>query len=158
MKNQVTNDMYNLALANEDNAKMMTSASKKYRGLLEAEDIKSCRMIGLWKALGEFDKNLGVKFTSFLYNVVRNECRKRLRQNAYQQKQQELLPSGFQQQNSAQIEDFIECLEHPLDKIVHLRYVQDMTLQEIGAEIGMSKNCVKRKLQAAIKQMKREWI
>ncbi len=158
MKNSVTNSDYDTAFASEDNLKMMQAATKKYRGILDREDLKSCKMIGLWKALGEFDENLGVKFTSFLYNVVRNECRKRLRQNAYQHKQVGLLPSGFQREERIQIEDFIEGLEHPLDQIIRLRYVQDMTLQEIGTAVGMSKNCVKRKIQAAIKQMKREWI
>lgn len=155
--NLVTNDSYNIAWNNTDNTKMMHEACKKYRGILERDDINSCQMIGLWKALGEFNEKHGVKFTSYLYNVVRNECRKRLRQNNNNTKLVGFIAKRDYHINSHDLEDMIDVLEYPLNKIVRLRYISKMTLKEIGVELGMNKNSVKRKIQKALEKIKTEW-
>lgn len=155
--NLVTNDSYNIAWNNTDNTKMMHEACKKYKGILERDDINSCQMIGLWKALGEFNEKHGVKFTSYLYNVVRNECRKRLRQNSNNAKLVGFAAKKDYHINSYDLEDMIDVLEYPLNKIVRLRYISKMTLKEIGVELGMNKNSVKRKIQKALEKIKTEW-
>lgn len=156
-KSQVNDKQYITALKNIDNVKIMQKASSKYRGSLDIDEIKSCQMIGLWKAMEKFDENHGIKFTTFLYNVVRNECRKRIRQSTAEQSY-----PNFYSTPVAKLENFfseaVDSLNYPLNKIIELRYMDSMTLKEIGKELGMTKNTIRRNIQKALKQIKKEWI
>lgn len=151
------NKDYNSALINVDYIKIMQKAVSKYRKILDKEEVKSCQMIGLWKAMQNFDKNHGIKFTTFLYNIVRNECRKRLRQeppisariNEY---------STSKVENNSFFTEIVDSLDYPLNRIIELRYLGSMTIKEIGQELGMTKNNIRRNIQKAFKQIKKEWI
>lgn len=157
MKNDITNTDYNTALINIDNLKIMQNACKKYRGILDTDDIKSCKMIGLWKALGEFDEKYGIKFTTFLYNVVRNECRKRLRQTN-KKVRYHTLKSNTSIKSKIQVEDILTDLQYPISEIMRLRYIDSMSIKDISNQLGMNKNSVRRNIKKAINKIRQEWI
>lgn len=155
-KSQVNDKQYITALKNIDNVKIMQKASSKYRGSLDIDEIKSCQMIGLWKAMEKFDENHGIKFTTFLYNVVRNECRKRLRQESAESFGPDYHPKKYT--DSSIFAEAVDLLNYPLNRIIELRYIDSMTLKEIGKELGMTKNNIRRNIQKALKQIRKEWI
>ena len=154
---KVNNENYLYALNDIDNIKIMQKACKIYRKLLEYDDIKSCKMIGLWKALTHFDNNRNTKFTTFLYNIVKNECRKRMTQLDTKVSLPSILIDTKCNQNNM-LDDIIDGLQHPLDEIIRLRYIDSMTLKEISNKLGINTTSVRRKIRSAIRQIKQEWI
>lgn len=78
-KRVITNEEFNIAYANEDNIKLINSFNKKFR-TLSFEEITTCGMLALWRALQDHDPLQG-KFTSSLYNFMRWECLKQIQEN-----------------------------------------------------------------------------
>ena len=52
---------------------------KKYRGLLEEEDIRQCCCLGIVKAHNTYKANKDTKFSNWVYNNMNWECLKQLR-------------------------------------------------------------------------------
>ena len=57
---------------------------KKYKGLLEEEDIRQCCCLGIVKAHNTFKSDKGTKFSNHVYNNMNWECLRQLRNIKHQ--------------------------------------------------------------------------
>lgn len=67
------------ALKNKDIINIMYKATKSFSNQLDEDILYSCKLHALWKAYLNFDKNVGTKFTTYLYNGIRFECLKEIK-------------------------------------------------------------------------------
>ena len=58
---------------------MIKSFTKKYKGLLEEEDIRQCCCLGIVKAHNTYKANRDTKFSNWVYNNMNWECLRQLR-------------------------------------------------------------------------------
>ena len=58
---------------------MIKSFIKKYKGLLEEEDIRQCCCLGIIKAYNTYKSNRDTKFSNWVYNNMNWECLRQLR-------------------------------------------------------------------------------
>ena len=58
---------------------MIKSFTKKYKGLLEEEDIRQCCCLGIVKAHNTYESNRDTKFSNWVYNNMNWECLRQLR-------------------------------------------------------------------------------
>lgn len=151
----VTNTEYEKALENIDYQKIMHSASAKYMTYIEELELENCRLIGLWRALEDFDPERQVKFTSYLYDRVKYECKKTITKN----KKTEIVHSGLianaidknNYQESVDIVDGIEnSLGPELQNLVEKKYFQGMTYEDIADSEDYSHETVRRRVNKAI--------
>ena len=65
---------------------MIKSFTKKYKGLLEEEDIRQCCCLGIVKAYNTYKANKETKFSNWVYNNMNWECLRQLRGIKHQDK------------------------------------------------------------------------
>lgn len=144
---KVDNKTYEEALNNRDNQMIMHSAGARFIRSLDEDEIHRCKLMALWKALQKWRRDRGNKFTNFLYQQVRWECLKSVKQQSKFDIQvewvdQEVLPD-------TPLQEIFDCLPLELRNIVEKRYVYNMTLREIGDECGCCYETVRKKLHEA---------
>ena len=64
-----------------DNEKLVYSIINKFRGYFDMDDLYQVGMIGLINASKNFNKNEGVKFSTYAYTYVFGEVNKYIREN-----------------------------------------------------------------------------
>ena len=56
------------ALKDEDIQNIMNKAAGSFRGQLDDDEIHTCKLNALWKALVNYDEKKAAKFTTYLYS------------------------------------------------------------------------------------------
>ena len=64
-----------------DNEKLVHSIVNKYNGYFDKDDLFQVGMIGLMKASKNFDKTIGVKFSTYAYTYIFGEINSYIREN-----------------------------------------------------------------------------
>ena len=150
---EISNEVYEQALSNRDNLMIMHSAGSRFMSALDADEIHTCKLMALWKALQKWKADHGSKFTGFLYQQVKWECLKNINQNKKNKDVQvdhvdrEVLPE-------TPICEILDCIPKNLRDIVEKRYVYGMTLREIGEQHGYCYETIRRRLKKADGYMK----
>jgi hypothetical protein len=83
----VTNEEFNIALANKINQKIIKAVTHKYSKIIPPSDLEICGQHALWRCLGYHRDDKGKKFTTSLWTFTEWECNRELRKiNRYKQK------------------------------------------------------------------------
>lgn len=144
----ITDEEFSLAWENKDNRLIMNSAIKRYSGLIPADEIVSCKMIGLWESMKSYDGKKGRKFTTYLYSGIQLQCMKTIRNEL------ELKPIddvvSYMDFNRIYIRDCVDKLEDDDKNLIYDRYFDMKTLKEISSEQGYSIETARRKINKAL--------
>ena len=161
--NDITNEEMKEAIHNEDYQKIMAKASRGFFGLLSYDEIESCKLTALWKALSRYDANLSVgtkkrapKFTSFLYRGVQLECKTAVKFVMTGKKQQEPIHNNIGS-NSSVIEsmELMDEIKQVKDgNIIEELYFNGLTLKELAEKTGVSKQIIAIRKKRALKSLK----
>lgn len=160
-RRHVTNEEMEVALKNTDNTNIIRSVLFKYKDLINEDDLETCGLSGLWRALGYFRPEYGKKFTTNLYQFVHFECRRELRKQKNHHKGNVGLNAAA---NKAEAED-VECPEDRLAirhmeecmlllsreqrDLLHSYYYDNFTVDELSSHFGYSKETVRHKINWA---------
>lgn len=162
-KKEVSNLEYNNAYNNTDNIKITKKVLSFYRPTLDEETLKSCGMRGLWRALQFHQERFKNKFTTSLWRFVNWECenevKKLIRTQAKPDSKVKSLEFFDAEDDSLAQTDIFNDISSLLDKesfsIIQLRFLENMTLQEIGTKFGYTKEAARQKLHKALLEVKR---
>tara|TARA_Y100000385_G_scaffold291321_1_gene368580 strand:+ start:2216 stop:2788 length:573 start_codon:yes stop_codon:yes gene_type:complete len=154
--------------------KIMGKASRNYLGSFSPEEAESVKLIWLWKAVQKFDKEKfpDIKFTSYLFNQVvygfkielkKIKKEKRMLYLGDIAKTKELrsggslgssgaTPSNIHRKNttSQNAVEFLRDLPQDVQSILSQRYIYNMTMEEIGAKNGYSRETARRRINSAL--------
>lgn len=75
MTKEISNELMNEFLENNENQKIMNKAARPFRKVLDYDEVENCKRLAMWKALRSYDSEKGSKFTTFLYRGVYFECK-----------------------------------------------------------------------------------
>src|SRR5262245_45103905 len=78
-KRDVSNAEFEAALADRDNQNIIKGVTSRYKKQLDADDLYTCGLNALWRALQSHDPAYEQKFTTTLFRFVHWECRRELR-------------------------------------------------------------------------------
>jgi RNA polymerase sigma factor (sigma-70 family) len=148
----ITNTEFETALANEDNIKIMKYVARKFREKIPYDELQTCQLHGLWKALRTFKPEGNVKFTSVLFNQVLWACDgyiKSLKRPEYTNN----IPSATSKRDGSLFE-YVEGLPEEDAKLLYQRFRDNMTLKEIAAENGYSHEHARKRIKEALQQVK----
>lgn len=148
----ITDEQFSVAWENKEYRKIMQSAMRRYRGIIPADEINSCKMIGLWESLKRYDKTKGRKFTTYLYCGILMQCRKRLSRFEYITIDD---VASYMDFNRIYIRDCVDKLDVEHRELVYSRYFEGMTLREIAKENDYSIETARRKIKKALCKLKK---
>ena len=153
MSKKVSNQEFLEAKENVEYQKIMSTASRCFARCMSREELESCKMVALWRALSKYDKDneSNNKFTSYLYWGTYLECKsttKFLLKN--KDKQQYVVDhENFEDRNRDYTDLYEELSRIPDGDILYDYYIKNMKLQEIADIKKCSKqNIVLKKKKA----------
>lgn len=155
----VTNEEYTAAYHNEDNIKIIKKAVKKYARSIDPHDLQAIKDKALWKALDKYDTTKG-KFTTWLYSYITYLCRAHI----YSRKKSKkiVLISNYDKDNqhpteyNRRMEELIECLSEEDQKLIKYKFVDKMTLSEIGELYDCTDENIRLKLKKIYEILKNQ--
>lgn len=160
-KKEVTNQQFELAYRNEDNIKITNKVLSFYKSVLPDEVLKDCGLKGLWRCLQFHNPDNGNKLTTSLWRFVRWECeneKKKLRTLKSRRRSKSIELFDVEDDTTVSMDifnDIDSMLDNESSSIIRLRFVEKMTLKEIGVRFGYTKEAARQKLNHALSEVKR---
>lgn len=159
--NKITNEDYEAALNNIDYIKIMKFASRPYQKAIPPDDLYELKLVTLWESLLKYDISLNTKFTTFLHQQIRFKCLKYIsKTNAEKRRNTKHLEGltgltkhreGYLITNADSLDIMIRDLEEEHRLILKQKYLDRLTLEEIGQYNGYCKETARKRLKDAIK-------
>lgn len=157
---KVTNEYFENSLKNQDYLNIINGAAKKYQSLIPKDDLIQCKHIGLWNALLKYNNNLA-KFTTFLYLNVKFQCLIYLESRKRFSKDYSILEDVISNKNNLDdlaFEEMIDFMSEDNKLVLKQKFVQNMTLHEIGAKNGYSHEKARKNIKKALSMIKDKYF
>ncbi len=133
------------ALKDEDIQNIMNKAAGSFRGQLNDDEIHTCKINALWKALLNYDENKAAKFTTYLYSGVRIEC---IREVKFNKRRHQPLHSGLAENRDHFLTvDLMDELDNCPDKELLVDRMKSFTIKEIAQRHGCNRETVRRRIK-----------
>ena len=170
-RREVSSEEFSLAYNNEDNRRIIGSILRRYRGVLNDDDLESCGMEAMWKALRGHRAERGGKFTSSLYRFVVWACQHAFRRvygdtRSSKYKKLSFVQLDFvdeeptapvtseSQELLRHVEECMELIEPWMKEIIHDRFFEHMSYVQIGKKYRYSKERAYRRVRLALAKLK----
>lgn len=123
---------YEQYLNDVDTMKIAYNAAGSFRSILSPEEIQSCVLKALFRAVNKYDNSNNVKFSSYLYNGVRFECLGQAKINKSDKQQlTSSIPDHRDPIAEIEMKDVIDSVcDDP--EIIFDRFYKNMTIKEIA--------------------------
>lgn len=132
---------------------IMNKVSFPYQKNIDYDEIDSIKMDVLWDCIKKYDPKRGSKFTSYLYQQLsfafRSKVKKKKRE--YSSDFVEESTPCLRTQSDMNCYDILEGLPKDVSYIIKQRFMENMTMKEIGSANGYSRETARRKLLKAVK-------
>jgi len=140
-------------LKNKDIIRIMNSVCKHYKYNIDKDEIDSLQMDILWDCINKYDSSRGSKFTSYLYQQLSFALRSitKKKKKEFATKTIEENTACNKAQHSTSYYDILDGLPVEVSNIIKQRFINNMTMNEIGNENGYSRETARRKLIKAVK-------
>ena len=146
--------------------KIMAKSASRFRHSFDEDESNSIQAEWLWHSIRKYDKNKATKFSSYLFGQVAYGFRIKLKErkkrtnfvclSAYSDSNPDAVNEvfssmdGFTLKNCNEVKDFMMDLPPDLKSILNQRFFHKMTMEEIGAKNGYSRETARRKINSAI--------
>lgn len=154
----ISDEKFEEEYKNQDNRNIMRSVTKKYYLQLSNDEQEICGLYGLWKCIQNHNDSYGRKFTTSLFMHVDWECKREV--SRLSKKRMSFLgeqdvsiesPSA-----SGEAKDIMDSLDENQRSIMHQRFYENKTLEEIGKTQGYSKEAARQNINKILKNIKED--
>lgn len=176
VKKQVSNEEYKRAWENNDNQGVINAVLKRYSHMLNREELKSCGMMGLWRAMQYHDYSYKRAFTTSLHIFVRFACAKEAKKKSRHQTLLNFHPTRsvaerdkysdkaiIDEWKNVYLQEEIDDMLHQMEeldgedrKVLKQRYLEKKSLRDIADENGYSKQTARMKILRAVDNFKEQ--
>jgi len=141
---------------------IMNKVSFPYKNNIDCDEIDSIKMDILWNCINKYDSDRGSKFTSYLYQQLSFAFRSRVKKKR-REYSSEFIEDGTSTRGRMRLQslrktssdmnfyDILEGLPNDVSDIIKQRFMENMTMKEIGSANGYSRETARRKLLKAVK-------
>ena len=132
---------------------IMNKVSFPYKNNIDHDEIDSIKMDILWDCINKYDPTRGSKFTSYLYQQLSFAFRSKVKKKKKEYASESVRDSTpcLKTQSDMNCYDILEGLPLDVSSIIKQRFVENMTMKEIGNANGYSRETARRKLLKAVK-------
>ena len=132
---------------------IMNKVSFPYKNNIDHDEIDSIKMDILWDCINKYDPTRGSKFTSYLYQQLSFAFRSKVKKKKKEYASESVRDSTpcLKTQSDMNCYDILEGLPLDVSSIIKQRFVENMTMKEIGSANGYSRETARRKLLKAVK-------
>lgn len=143
------------AMNDKDITKIMIKASNSFKSQLDVDEIHTCKLNALWKAIKNFNPNKKTKFTTYLYQGVYIECLKELKFKQKSRSCNKKLHNNVSSSNSDSL--FIDILDEAKteeERNLIIDKISNKTINEMASTRLYSRETVRKKLKKIASNMK----
>jgi DNA-directed RNA polymerase specialized sigma24 family protein len=139
------------ALKDQDIQNIMHKAAGSFRGQLSDDEIHTCKLNALWKALLNHDENKAAKFTTYLYSGVRIEC---IREVKFNKRQHLPLHANLPDKEDHFFKvDLMDEIDQCPNKDLLIDRMNSLTIKEIAKKHGCNRETIRRKIKKSVNHM-----
>lgn len=134
------------------------SAASSFRGVLTQDEIRSCVLNAILRAIKKYDKNNTTKFTSFLHNGVVFECLNQKKLNTNNRTTKQLHPNIKDNNNIFESIDVKDLIESVCDdpSLIFDRFYGNMTIKEMSKQRNVCRETIKVRLTKNLEKLRSE--
>ena len=134
------------------------SAASSFTSVLSKDEIDTCILIAVWKALKKYDIKDVCKFTTYLYKGVALEGLNQQKNNSSRTKRilHKNIPDPVDHNLRVDMLDLIRHCDEP--ELIYDRYYKNMTIKELAQERGLCGEAVRMKIKKTLKKLKEQLI
>jgi len=143
-------------LCDQNVVKIARKASIRFNKQLNEDEIYTCILNALWKAIKKYDPNFGSKFTTYLYNGVIMECltQQKFNSNLKYHPHIHNVQDGRNYISNIDILDYISKCEHP--DIIYDYYFNNKSIKEIAKENNVCGETIRLRIKKNLKKFKNQ--
>lgn len=168
LRQPVTNDQINAALAVDDNVNIIRKVTAKYASTIHQDDLKTCGLNALWRTLQCHDPSYNQKFTTSLYRFVEWECQRELRRRRTkvlsltvpldQASPHEVAEDCLPSEDVELVREAISMLDEQDREIIRFHFLEGHSLRDAVRRFGFSKQTARKKKQEALQKLRERLI
>lgn len=146
-------------LKNNDIIGITASAASPFMSILSKDEIKTCILNAIWKALKKFDSKVGCKFTTYLYRGVVMECLTQQKFNSSKSKHlciHKNIPDPVDYDLRTEMLDLVKNCDDP--DLIYDRFYKNMTIKELAENRGVCGETIRIKIKKNLKNLKSNFI
>lgn len=144
---------YNEVINNSQYIKIANSAIKKFKCIIDKDELNQCKHIGIWKACLSFKPGKS-SFITHLYNHVKWECCKLLNSNSVVTTNGS--PKNLHYDNYLLLE-IRDCLSDREYSLFERKFVLGKTFKEIATEEKTNIKRIRRYISKIILEIKKQY-
>lgn len=144
-------------LADTNIIKVMHKASKSFTRQLDEDEVYTCQINALWKAIKNFDSSKKTKFTTYLYTGVMIECIKAVKFNNKGSQAGTLHDNISANINDTILLDLLDEAENEIEYEILVHRSQRRTIEEIGVIMGSSRETIRKKIKKMEKRIRHKF-
>ena len=135
-----------------DNKRIMDKVGSRYSKIIDPDELESLKLITLWECTKNYDPSRNMKFTSYLYQQLGFKIK-----NAIKKLSREFTNSTIEAPYTPkeQFEILIDGLNGESQMVLRQKFLNNMTMEEIGKKNGYSRETARRKVKKALCQFQK---
>tara|TARA_B100001778_G_scaffold331885_1_gene337110 strand:- start:2114 stop:2596 length:483 start_codon:yes stop_codon:yes gene_type:complete len=143
------------ALSDKDITKIMIKASNSFKSQLDVDEIHTCKLNALWKAIKNFNPDKNTKFTTYLYQGVFIECLKELKFKQKSKVCNKKLHNNVPSINAdLLVVDLLDEAKTKEERDLIIDKISNKTINEMAQTRTYSRETVRKKLKKIAANMK----
>lgn len=157
MKKELLNEKIKEATKDSDIKALIKSVTNRFRNKLTEDELNSCALNALSRAIAHYDPQKKSKFTTYLHNGLKVECLTQLKKN--EPTNRKLHRHRVEADNSFEIK---KMMIDVMDEISQLKdghmlvdkYLWNYSLREIGIKNGIHPETVRLKIKNTLETLR----
>ena len=139
--------------------KIANKAASRFYSAMTKEEINSCIINAVWKALQKYQEDSDCKFSSYLYIGVLMECQAFYKKNIYKKEFSYTTNTDDVYKTLEYVDMMDEIFTYCEDPdIIYDRYYKNMTIQEIANQRQKSGQTIRVKIKKDLQRLKNNLI
>ena len=134
---------------------IMHTVEGRYKNSIDPDDLSSVSYETLWRCIEKFDETRNAKFTSYLYQQLHYAFKNQLKKDSKNKSFcTDNIEKAFSDEAKVEAMDIIRSMPEDLGTVLRQRFIDNMTIQEIGNTNGYSRETARRRVKKAFSHCK----
>tara|TARA_R110000824_G_C15231618_1_gene678631 strand:- start:11301 stop:11750 length:450 start_codon:yes stop_codon:yes gene_type:complete len=135
-----------------DNKRIMDKVGSRYSKIIDPDELESLKLITLWECTKNYDPSRNMKFTSYLYQQLGFKIKNTIKKLSREFTNSSIETYSFPKER---FDILIDGLNSESKSVLRQKFLNNMTMEEIGVANGYSRETARRKVKRALSQFQK---